>query len=95
MQAQKYTLGKTTAYTHKTCFETFPFPQNLRKGGSRTAPNNNIVQQIRNKTVELHEYRSQQMEEKQWGITQLYNINLIPQIINHNHKRSSNCFFLA
>jgi hypothetical protein len=23
--------------------------------------------------IELHEYRSQQMETKQWGITQLYN----------------------
>ena len=23
--------------------------------------------------TELHEYRSQQMEQKQWGITQLYN----------------------
>jgi hypothetical protein len=31
------------------------------------------VQQIRDKTIELHEYRTQQMEKKQWGITQLYN----------------------
>ncbi|MEM8674256.1 MAG: DNA methyltransferase [Cyanobacteria bacterium P01_G01_bin.67] len=73
MQAQKSTLKSDIAYTHKTCFETFPFPQNPCKGGSRTAPNNNIVKKIRNKTVELHEYRSQQMEQKQWGITQLYN----------------------
>ena len=32
-----------------------------------------IVQQIRDKTIELHEYRTQQMEKKQWGITKLYN----------------------
>ena len=72
MEAQKSTLKADIAYTHKTCFETFPFPQ-PRKGGSRTAPTDNIIQQIRNKTIQLHEYRTQQMEKKQWGITQLYN----------------------
>lgn len=64
MEAQKSTLKADIAYTHKTCFETFPFPQ---------TPNKNIVQQIREKAIELHEYRSQQMEKKQWGITKLYN----------------------
>ncbi|MBE9043300.1 class I SAM-dependent DNA methyltransferase [Pleurocapsales cyanobacterium LEGE 10410] len=64
MEAQKSTLKADIAYTHKTCFETFPFPQ---------SPTKKVVQQIRNKTLALHEYRSQQMEQKQWGITQLYN----------------------
>ena len=73
MEAQKSTLKSDIAYTHKTCFETFPFPQNLCKGVSRNAPTGNLVQQIRDKMTELHEYRSQQMEQKQWGITQLYN----------------------
>ncbi len=64
MQAQKSTLKADIAYTHKTCFETFPFPQN---------PNAKIMQQIRETALELHEYRTQQMEKKQWGITTLYN----------------------
>ncbi|MFM6341454.1 MAG: class I SAM-dependent DNA methyltransferase, partial [Dolichospermum sp.] len=64
VKAQSSTLGETTRYTHNTCFETFPFPQT---GDIK------IVQQIRTKTEELHEYRSQQMETKQWGITTLYN----------------------
>jgi type II restriction/modification system DNA methylase subunit YeeA len=33
MNAQKSTLKADIAYTHKTCFETFPFPQNPCKGG--------------------------------------------------------------
>ncbi|BAT52297.1 DNA modification methyltransferase related protein [Nostoc sp. NIES-3756] len=64
MDAQKSTLGETTAYTPTTCFETFPFPQ---------TPNAQLVQQIRAKAEELHQYRTQQMESKQWGITTLYN----------------------
>ena len=64
MEAQKSTLKSDIAYTHKTCFETFLFPQSASK---------KIVQQIRDKMTELHEYRSQQMEQKRWGITQLYN----------------------
>lgn len=72
MEAQKSTLKADIAYTHKTCFETFPFPQPPRKGERPFAPSN-IVEQIRNKTIALHEYRTQQMEQKQWGITQLYN----------------------
>ena len=73
VKAQSSTLKGDTRYTNTTCFETFPFPQPPRKGGSRTAPTDNIVEQIRNKTIALHEYRTQQMEKKQWGITQLYN----------------------
>jgi type II restriction/modification system DNA methylase subunit YeeA len=79
MNAQKSTLKADTAYTHQTCFETFPFPQNPRRGSSRTAPTSRnaptekIVEQIRNKIIELHQYRTEQMEKKQWGITQLYN----------------------
>ena len=64
IHAQKSTLGASIAYTHNTCFETFPFPQTV---------DINLVQQIRTKTEELHEYRTQQMETKQWGITTLYN----------------------
>ncbi|MEM7557442.1 MAG: type IIL restriction-modification enzyme MmeI, partial [Cyanobacteria bacterium P01_A01_bin.84] len=64
VKAQSSTLKGDTRYTNTTCFETFPFPQ---------TPSKKIVQQIRNKTFELHEYRTQQMEQKQWGITQLYN----------------------
>ena len=73
MEAQKSTLKSDIAYTHKTCFETFPFPQNVGKGEPPFAPTDNIVQQIRDKMTELHEYRTAQMSQKQWGITQLYN----------------------
>jgi type II restriction/modification system DNA methylase subunit YeeA len=64
MNANKSTLKSDIAYTPTTCFETFPFPQN---------PTPAIVQQIRDKALELHQYRSEQMEQKQWGITKLYN----------------------
>ncbi len=58
------TLEDRIAYTPRTCFETFSFPQ---------TPSTKIVQQIRAKAIELHQYRSEQMEQKQWGITKLYN----------------------
>jgi type I restriction-modification system DNA methylase subunit len=64
VKAQSSTLKGDTRYTHNTCFETFPFPQ---KAGSR------LVEEIRATTHELHNYRTEQMEKKQWGITQLYN----------------------
>ncbi|MFM6836718.1 MAG: class I SAM-dependent DNA methyltransferase, partial [Dolichospermum sp.] len=64
VKAQSSTLKGDTRYTNTTCFETFPFPQTV---------DINLVQQIRTKTEKLHEYRSQQMETKQWGITTLYN----------------------
>jgi SAM-dependent methyltransferase len=64
MHAQKSTLGTTPAYTHNTCFETFPFPQ---------TPTEETVAQIRTAAEELHQYRTEQMEAKQWGITKLYN----------------------
>ncbi|MCX5965360.1 MAG: N-6 DNA methylase [Cyanobacteria bacterium] len=64
MHAQKSTLGATIAYTHNTCFETFPFPQ---------TPTIKQIEAIRKTAVDLHEYRSAQMERKQWGITKLYN----------------------
>jgi SAM-dependent methyltransferase len=62
--AQSSTLKGDTRYTLSTCFTTFPFPQ---------TPSAKIVQQIRTKALELHQYRSDQMEQKQWGITKLYN----------------------
>jgi SAM-dependent methyltransferase len=64
VSAQSSTLKGDTRYTHKTCFETFPFPQ---------TPTADLVQAIRDKALQLHHYRSEQMEQKQWGITKLYN----------------------
>lgn len=64
MHAQKSTLKADIAYTHNTCFETFPFPQ---------TPTPKHIDAIRQTALDLHEYRSQQMEKKQWGITKLYN----------------------
>jgi len=64
MNAQKSTLKADIAYTHNTCFETFPFPQ---KGTTK------LVENIRKTALELHQYRSQEMVKKGWGITQLYN----------------------
>ena len=64
VKAQSSSLGETTRYTHNTCFETFPFPQN------KTSP---LAAKIRDAMQELHQYRTEQMESKQWGITKLYN----------------------
>jgi hypothetical protein len=64
MNAQKSTLKADIAYTHNSCFETFPFPQ---------TPSPKLVEKIRAAAVKLHEYRSEIMEQKQWGITKLYN----------------------
>jgi SAM-dependent methyltransferase len=64
MNAQKSTLGTTSAYTHSTCFETFPFPQ---------SPNVRLIEQIREVAIKLHQYRTEIMEKRQWGITKLYN----------------------
>jgi SAM-dependent methyltransferase len=64
VRAQSSTLKGDTRYTHNTCFETFPFPQ---------TPTADLVQAIRDQALQLHHYRSEQMEQKQWGITKLYN----------------------
>ncbi|MEL7408693.1 MAG: DNA methyltransferase, partial [Cyanobacteria bacterium J06558_2] len=64
IEGDKSTLKSDIRYNKTNHFETFPFPQSVNK---------KIVQQIRSKMTELHEYRTQQMEQKQWGITQLYN----------------------
>ena len=64
VRATSSTLKGDTRYTHNTCFETFPFPQ---------TSDAKLVNQIRAKAEELHQYRTQQMEAKQWGITTLYN----------------------
>jgi SAM-dependent methyltransferase len=64
VEVQKSTLEDRTAYTHNTCFETFPFPQN---------PSPKIINDIRQIAQDLHDYRTQIMEQRQWGITQLYN----------------------
>lgn len=64
VKAQSSTLKSDTRYTHNTCFETFPFPQNCPE---------KTKTQIRAAMQALHDYRTEQMERKQWGITQLYN----------------------
>ncbi len=64
MESQMSTLKADISYTHNTCFETFPFPQTA---------NGQLIENIRATALELHEYRNQQMEKKQWGITKLYN----------------------
>lgn len=64
VKVQSSTLKGDTRYTNTTCFETFPFPQTA---------DIKIVEKIRAKAEELHQYRTQQMESKQWGITTLYN----------------------
>jgi SAM-dependent methyltransferase len=64
MHAQKGTLEDRTAYTHDTCFETFPFPQQI------TAQQ---AEAIRKQMIELNDYRNSWMVENQKGITELYN----------------------
>ena len=64
MHAQKGTLEDRTAYTHDTCFETFPFPQLVTTQQADA---------IRHAMAELNDYRNAWMTEKQSGITDLYN----------------------
>ena len=63
IRAQSSTLKADTRYTPSSCFETFPFPQ---------APSTQLVEQIRSAAEALHQYRSEQMEKRRWGITELY-----------------------
>ena len=64
MHAQKGTLEDRTAYTHDTCFETFPFPQQV------TAIQ---AEAIRQQMIGLNDYRNAWMVEQQKGITDMYN----------------------
>lgn len=64
VKAQSSTLKADTRYTHNTCFETFPFPQNCPE---KTKTEIRAAMQV------LHDYRTEYMERKQCGITQLYN----------------------
>ena len=64
VEAQSSSLGETLRHTSTTCFKTFPFPQ---------LPTPNLITAICTTAQELHDYRSTQMEKKQWGITKLYN----------------------
>lgn len=80
VKAQSSTLEDRTRYTHNTCFETFPFPQTASK---------KLTEQIRQAMIDLHEYRSEQMESKQWGITKLYNAFFhepASQLFKHHKK---------
>ena len=74
--AQCSTLEDRTRYTPRTCFETFPFPQ---------SPTVALVQSVRAKALELEEYRSHQMNQKQCGITDLYN-KYFDESASHLHK---------
>jgi SAM-dependent methyltransferase len=71
MEAQMSTLEDRISYTHNTCFETFPFSQSNTK--NKELKPLVLYQQIRSTMQELHQYRTEQMESKQWGITKLYN----------------------
>ena len=64
MHAQKGTLEDRTAYTHESCFWTFPFPQL-----------ENAVQanEIREAMTTLNDYRNKVILERNCGITDLYN----------------------
>jgi SAM-dependent methyltransferase len=64
VKAQSSTIKGDTRYTNTTCFETFPFPQNLSK---------EIIKEIRTATLDLYKHRTEKMEERNWGITKLYN----------------------
>jgi hypothetical protein len=64
MHAQKGTLKGDIAYTHDTCFETFPFPQLLPAEQAEA---------IRQQMIELNDYRNSWMVEQQKGITEMYN----------------------
>jgi hypothetical protein len=64
VKAQRSTLEDRTRYTNTTCFETFPFPQNVKSA---------LIEKIRIKAQELDQYRTEQIEQKQWSITKLYN----------------------
>ncbi|GAB4340138.1 MAG: class I SAM-dependent DNA methyltransferase [Cyanophyceae cyanobacterium] len=64
VKVQASTLKGDTRYTHKTCFETFPFPQK---------PGKKAIAEVRQIAQDLHDYRTQIMEQRQWGITELYN----------------------
>ena len=70
MEAQMSTLEDRISYTHNSCFETFPFSQ---LDPSTSKKSKQLIEKIRATMQELHQYRSQQMESKQWGITKLYN----------------------
>ncbi|BAU13564.1 DNA modification methyltransferase related protein [Leptolyngbya sp. NIES-3755] len=64
VKAQSSTLEDRTRYTNTTCFETFPFPQTVTRS---------LIQEIRGTMQDLHEYRSDLMNRRGWGITKLYN----------------------
>ena len=64
VNATKSTLEDRTRYTPTTCFETFPFPQQV------TAIQ---AEAIRQQMSELNDYRNAWMVENQKGITELYN----------------------
>lgn len=65
VDVQKGTLEDRPAYTHTSCFATFPFPQQA------TAEQ---AEAIRQQMIELDDYRNVWMVDHQKGITKLYNL---------------------
>ena len=88
VNSQQSTLGKTPAYTHTTCFETFPFPQIVDK---------EVVESIREITSELNQYRKNLMIDKGQGITDIYNnyFDEPTSILRKLHNRLDNLVLIA
>ena len=88
VNSQQSTLGKTPAYTHTTCFETFPFPQIVDK---------EVVESIREITSELNQYRKNLMIDKGQGITDIYNnyFDEPTSILRKLHNKLDNLVLIA
>ena len=61
---QQSSLGQTPAYTPTNCFETFPFLWDAPEA---------LKQPVRDVMTALDAYRMNEMQQRQWGITKLYN----------------------
>jgi len=62
--AQSSTLKSDTRYTNTTCFQTFPFPENVRDSQQ---------QKVRDVMQELEEFRKQECISREVTITTFYN----------------------
>ena len=73
VDAQKSTLESSTRYTNTTCYETFPFPRNVKE------KTKNEIRQI---MTELENYRKQEAINDNTTITKIYNT-----YINDSHSK--------
>ena len=64
VNAQASTLKADIRYTHTSCFETFPFPQQADHA---------VVSALRRVMAELNTFRNETMTRRNCGITDLYN----------------------